>query len=56
MSICSSNLLVLDPPEAPGSFTKIPMKNRKHEILIDYNENPKIQSVKDYVLAKDLKI
>jgi hypothetical protein len=32
------------------------MKNRKHEILINYNEKPKIQSVKDYVQAGDLKI
>jgi hypothetical protein len=32
------------------------MKNRIHEVLINYNEKPKIQSVEDYAQAKYLNI
>jgi hypothetical protein len=32
------------------------MKNRKHKILINYNEKSKIQSFEDYIKVKDLKI
>jgi hypothetical protein len=32
------------------------MKNRKHKVLINYNEKPKIQSIEDYAQFGDLRI